>query len=241
MSAIVTLAGDQAVTNTMAIATGTETQHKNVLELVRTYKADLEEFGRVAFETLPLETAGGTQRREVAILNEQQSTLLLTYMRNSDIVRAFKKRLVREFWEMRRAGTGLPVPQTLPEALRLAADLAEQKAEAERQLALAAPKVEFADTMLNADGTTLVRDVAKTIGVGVRKLEKALRSKGVILPNNAPAAIYVSKGYFKEATHTFETNTKGTQLSHTARVTGLGIEFLRRFAARHSDLLGGAS
>lgn len=101
-----------------------------------------------------------------------------------------------------------------------------------------APKVEFADALLNADGTTLVRDVAKTIGVGVRPLEKALRDKGVILPNNAPAAQYVTKGYFKEDTHPYETKTRGTQISHTARVTGKGIEFIRRFVRRHAGLFG---
>lgn len=101
-----------------------------------------------------------------------------------------------------------------------------------------APKVEFADALLNADGTTLVRDVAKTIGVGVRPLEKALREKGVILSNNAPAAQYVSKGYFKEDTHPYETKTRGTQISHTARVTGKGIEFIRRFVRRHSAIFG---
>lgn len=101
-----------------------------------------------------------------------------------------------------------------------------------------APKVEFADALLNADGTTLVRDVAKTIGVGVRPFEKALREKGVILPNNAPAAQYVSRGYFKEDTHPYETKTRGTQISHTARVTGKGIEFIRRFVQRHAGLLG---
>ncbi len=102
-----------------------------------------------------------------------------------------------------------------------------------------APKVEFADALLHADGTTLVRDVAKALGVGVRALEKALREKGVILANNAPAATYVAKGYFKEATHPFETKTRGTQISHTARVTGKGIEFIRRFVRRHAGLLGG--
>ncbi len=35
------------------------------------------------------------------------------------------------------------IPKTLPEALRLAADLAEQKMQLENQLAIAAPKVEL--------------------------------------------------------------------------------------------------
>ena len=90
--------------------------------------------------------------------------------------------------------------------------------------------------MLNAEGTVLVRDAAKTLGVPVRKLESALRDKGVILSNNAPAAEYVSKGYFKESLHTYKTKTRGDQMSRVARVTGKGLEFLRRFAERHAAL-----
>lgn len=98
---IVIITNGQPVTTTMAIAEGTKVEHKAVIQLVRTYKADLEEFGRVTFQMAPFETAGGTQTREIAELNEQQATLTLTYMRNSEIVRTFKKRLVKEFWEMR--------------------------------------------------------------------------------------------------------------------------------------------
>ena len=50
---IVTVSNGQAVTTTLAIADGTDTQHKNVMELMRNYLANLEEFGRVAFETRP--------------------------------------------------------------------------------------------------------------------------------------------------------------------------------------------
>jgi anti-repressor protein len=151
----------------------------------------------------------------------------------------FTARLVDRWQELEAAAPALNLRQPA-QMLAVTMQLAEMVQEQQAQLTAQAPKVDFANAVMNADGTTLVRDVAKTFGVGVRKLEKALRLKGVILPNNAPAAAYVSKGYFKEATHTFETNTKGTQLSHTARVTGLGIEFLRRFVVRHSDLLGGA-
>jgi len=126
---LVTISNGQAVTNTLVIAANTVNEHKAVIQLVRTYLADLEEFGRVTFEMAPFETAGGTQQREIAILNEQQSTLILTLMRNSEIVVRFKVRLVKEFWELAKR----PIPQTLPEALRLAADLAEQKALAEQQ------------------------------------------------------------------------------------------------------------
>ncbi|MFP3638144.1 Rha family transcriptional regulator [Paraburkholderia sp. SIMBA_054] len=100
MGEIVMVIDGSAVTTTLAIAEGTQIEHASVIKLARTYEGDLAEFGGVRFEIEPFETAGGAQQREVAYLNEQQSTLLLTYMRNSEVVRSFKKRLVRKFWEM---------------------------------------------------------------------------------------------------------------------------------------------
>lgn len=87
----------------LAIAEGAEVEHKATLQLVRRYLSDLKEFGRVTFEMRPFATEGGPQSREVAILNEPQTTLLFTYMKNSAVVRSFKKRLVREFYALAHA------------------------------------------------------------------------------------------------------------------------------------------
>lgn len=46
-------------------------------ELLLSLPADLEEFGRVGFEIAPFETSGGTQRREVATLNERMEHLVV--------------------------------------------------------------------------------------------------------------------------------------------------------------------
>lgn len=88
------------VTTTLILAEGTGNQHKAVIQLARKYQEDLEEFGRVTFQMAPFETNGGVQNREVGILNEPQATLLMTYMSNTPIVRAFKKRLVAAFFEL---------------------------------------------------------------------------------------------------------------------------------------------
>ncbi|EIP96837.1 putative phage-encoded protein [Opitutaceae bacterium TAV1] len=114
--AAVFLKDGQAVTTSLAIAEGTRNEHASVILLVRKYQSDLQEFGGVRFEIAPFETAGGTQNREVALLNEQQSTLLLTYMRNSDVVRSFKKALVKMFWELAKAQRQ-PVPPADPLAV----------------------------------------------------------------------------------------------------------------------------
>lgn len=96
MSEIVILFNGQAVTTSLAIAAGTKSAHEPVIKLVRRYADDLREFGLLDFKS---ESSGG-RPTEFAVLNEQQATLLLTYMRNSEIVRAFKKKLVKEFWSM---------------------------------------------------------------------------------------------------------------------------------------------
>jgi anti-repressor protein len=153
----------------------------------------------------------------------------------------YRARVIDRWQELERRQTQprLPaVPQSFAQALRLAAEQQEQIELKEAALAAARPKVVYADAMLNADGTVLVRDAAKTIGVPVRKLERALREKGVILSDNAPAARYVAQGYFKESLHCYDTNTHGRQLSRVARVTGRGLEFLRRFVERNVSLFG---
>lgn len=90
-----------AVTSSFIISEGVAIQHKNVLELIKKYVDDLKTFGNVLFETESFKTAGGTQRREIAILNEPQSTLLLTFFKNTEIVRRFKVALVQKFYELR--------------------------------------------------------------------------------------------------------------------------------------------
>lgn len=102
MANIVFVQNGQALTTSESIAAGVGLQHKNVLALVRNYQNDFETFGRVAFETQPFETNGGMQKRDVAILNEQQATLLVTYCRNTEKVRKFKVALVKAFYEARQ-------------------------------------------------------------------------------------------------------------------------------------------
>ena len=101
---IVSIFNGQLTTTSLAIAEGTGTQHKNVLELIRTYKTDLETFGSLAFETRVMRQDGrGGEKGEFAHLNEPQSTLILTYMKNTAVIREFKIRLVKAFFEMAKA------------------------------------------------------------------------------------------------------------------------------------------
>jgi phage regulator Rha-like protein len=175
---LVTIKDGDAVTTTTVIAAGTENEHASVIALVRRYQADFEEFGRVRFEIEPFETPGGVQSREVALLDEPQATLLLTFMRNTEIVRAFKKKLVREFWELvqerNRARSSLP--ENYIEALEhlLASKRSEQLALEQRDHAIAT-KAEIGsrrEATAMATASAAVRQVQKLkeeLGLGIRQ------------------------------------------------------------------------
>lgn len=164
-------ADGELTTTSVVIAQGTEVEHPSVIRLIRNYVADLEEFGRVGFEIAPFATSGGLQRREIAVLNEAQATLLMTYMRNTDVVRAFKKRLVRAFLEMRKlvqeSRVALPDRRELALMVIEAEDRADREAEGRRQAESWAKQLEpFAATQLalaEADGDYGVADAAKVL------------------------------------------------------------------------------
>ena len=231
---IVQVADGVATTTSMRIANGTQVQHKNVLELIRTYLSDFEEFGGVAFETRPFDTAGGTQRREVAILNEEHAALLFTYLRNTPIVRDFKKRLVREFWELRRAANGTPAVDA-NSITRLELIEILRNAEMER-LALEAkahelePKAEAFDSFLDSTGKYGVGAVAKMIGKSQNWLFRELRNCGVFIPKgsmrNTPYQQYMH--HFEVIAHEYERSNGEIGCSYTTYVQPSGINFIRK-------------
>lgn len=108
------------------VAEYAQVRHKTVNELIRKHEADLKEFGLLVFEMEAVERARGVKYAKVYHLNEQQATLLITYLRNTEPVRRFKKALVRGFFEARQElarreverAIKAPVHRTLTDAIR---------------------------------------------------------------------------------------------------------------------------
>lgn len=85
-------------------------QHKNVLDLIQRYQGQFERFGKVAFQTQPLQSG---QKTKVALLNEDQSYFLLSLSRNTDHVVNLKADLVQAF-KQARAGQAVADLEYLP-------------------------------------------------------------------------------------------------------------------------------
>ena len=86
-------------TTSEIIAECAEVQHHTITRLIRENKADFEELGILGFKIHKLDTRG--QPKKSYILNEQQATLLITYLKNTEKIRQFKLNLVKAFFEMR--------------------------------------------------------------------------------------------------------------------------------------------
>lgn len=74
-------------------------QHHTITRLLRNHKERFEAFGFYGFEIHKLDGKG--RPKKVYHLNEQQATLLITYLDNTPKVVEFKTNLVKAFFEMR--------------------------------------------------------------------------------------------------------------------------------------------
>lgn len=111
------------------------------------------------------------------------------------------------------------IPTTLPEALRLAADLAQQLVEQK-------PLVEFANTVTKSCDNIYIRQMAKLLAdqdlkIGAKRLFKMLRDHAVFMYNNEPYQTYIDRGYFVVKETSYMT-PYGERLSQTTMVTPKG-------------------
>lgn len=229
------------VVSSETIAEGSGVEHRAVLQLIGNNITDFEDFGTVAFEMRPL--PGGGLPVRVAMLNEQQATLLMTFQRNTPQVREFKKALVRAFFDMARRLSAPAVPQSLPEALRAYAAEVEQREALEAKVAADAPKVHFAEAVAASPSTILIGELAKIlrgngIEIGQNRLFAQLRDEGFLIRRpgsdwNMPTQRAMDLGLFKIKESTQQNPDGSVRVSKTTKVTGKGQQyFIDRYAPR---------
>ncbi|GKX40441.1 hypothetical protein SOASR014_41800 [Pectobacterium carotovorum subsp. carotovorum] len=150
------------------------------------------------------------------MLNMEQMTLI--GMRESKAVR-------RSVLAKLKVMHGPQIPQTLPEALRLAADLAEQKAQLETKLAIAAPKAEFVDSYVEASGSMGFRETAKLLKVKETDFRLFLIDHNImyrLAGKLTPYAPHISAGRFTVKTGEADNGHAFTQVKFTPK----GIQWI---------------
>jgi len=134
------------------------------------------------------------------------------------------------------------VPQTMPEALRLAADLADRLIKVEAKAKSDAPKVEFADLVAGIDKGIPIPNYAKAVGIGPLKLFEWMRINHILIAggqrHNLPLQRYIESGYFAIRQGMYEANGE-LRASFTTMLTGKGEQWLTRLLIAAGMLGGG--
>ncbi|MBH9718919.1 phage antirepressor KilAC domain-containing protein [Burkholderia contaminans] len=207
----------------------------------------LTERGVIALPAMQEKATGGRPSVEYVFSGEQGK-------RDSIVVVAqlspeFTARLVDRWHELetQAAKPAFQIPQTLGEALRLAADLEEQRAalalenEAKSKLiAQQKPAVEFAEAVQASDGSITIGQLAKLlvkqgVNTGERRLRAVLKQDGFLMESGEPYQRHMK--YFEVAVNKWETPSGRISITFVARITPEGEKyFLKRYGQRPRQL-----
>ena len=97
------------------VAECTNLQHHTITRTIRKHQARFERFGKVGFKIQAMKSGQNTKDY---ILNEQQATLLITFLKNTEQVANFKTNLVKAFFEMREELSKFRMQRTLEKTKR---------------------------------------------------------------------------------------------------------------------------
>jgi anti-repressor protein len=182
---------------------------------------------------LPTPTAGGIQ--DVKFIPE--SDLYRLIMRSKlPTAERFQDWVMEEVLPaIRKTGTfTLDIPKTLPEALRLAADLAEKNEALALENAELRPKAEFHDAVTASDDVTQLGIACQVLSLpfGRNTLFQRLRNRGVLITggdrHNLPKQRYVEQGLFTVKESTYLDDEKQVHVRFTPYVTQKGLDWLRK-------------
>lgn len=85
-------------TTSDTIAYYADVNYKSIQRIINNHIKELEEFGFVRFE---ITRTKNNRDKKIYLLNEEQATLLITFLKNTATVRKFKKELVKEFYKLK--------------------------------------------------------------------------------------------------------------------------------------------
>ena len=163
-----------------------------------------------------------------AIVDEPGLYSLVLSSRKAE-AKTFKRWVTHEVLPtIRKTGSYHQIPQTYPEALRLAADLAEEN---HRLL----PKAEMHDLFLSADNCQSMNVVAKSLGTGRTRLFQFLRDKEILMTNNTPYQDYLDRGYFRVVEKPIVMGDQAINKPQTF-VTAKGVDFIAKLKREEGAL-----
>jgi anti-repressor protein len=246
MNDLVIMHDQQAVTTSLKVAEVFKKNHRDVLKAIRELLEGMRKTSQAPemFIEYHYTNRQNGQTYPMYYMNRDGFTLLAMGFTGSKAIE-FKLAYIQAFNQLEQESR-LGVPQTLPEALRLAADQAEQIERQKHTIEVQAPKAIFADAVSTSHTSILVGDLAKLIkqngvDVGAKRLFAWLRSNGYLIKRkgadyNSPTQRAMELELF-EVKETAITHPDGhVTVNKTPKVTGKGQQyFVNKFLSNQLD------
>ena len=238
MNNLVIMHDRQAVTTSLQVA---ETFGKNHNHVMRDIKNLIEQSGSpILARQMFAESAYANRGKQYPMyyMNRDGFTLLAMGFTGKQAM-GFKLQYIEAFNSM-ETQVRLGVPQTLPEALRLAADQAEQIEKQKKLIAIQASKAIFDDAVAVSHTTILIGELAKLlrqngIDIGQNRLFQTLREQGYLINRkgtdwNQPTQRSADMQLFKVKETAINHSDGTVSISKTVKVTGKGQQyFINKF------------
>lgn len=132
MNELVKIIKDDVFTDSWIIATETGNSHRSVIKMIEIYS---DYFGKLGKLSRHLKWSDNLRKSEIEAynLNEPQATFLITLLKNTETVVAFKLELVKQFYQMRTFLQQLQSP-VWKDTRAYAKEIRKQEAEAIKEL-----------------------------------------------------------------------------------------------------------
>lgn len=221
--------------NSRDVAAYFEKRHDHVIRDIDNLMKDLPapNLGTALFIESSYADANGQERRCFDMTRDGFSLLAMGFTGSKAL--GFKLRYIEQFNAMettlRNPLAGFAIPQTLPEALRLAADQQDRLEEQRRRIEVMEPKVFGFDRIANADGSMCITDAAKALQIRPKDLFDWLHRHGWIYSRQGKAGwlAYQDKmqtGYLEHKVTTVYRNDGSEKVTEAVRVTPKGLSKL---------------
>lgn len=221
------------MTSSLQVSETFSKEHRNVLRDVKNLTAQNSAVKKYFFEDTYINSRG--QEYPIIYMNRDGFTLLAMGFTGKQAL-AFKLKYIDAFNQMEQQieqTGGYQVPTNMAEALRLAADQAEQ-------IEVLKPKALFADAVATSHTAILVGDLAKVlrgngVDIGANRLFEWMREKGYLISGkradrNMPTQKSMELGLFKVKETVINHSDGHTSISKTPKVTGKGqTYFINKF------------
>lgn len=226
--------GNNKTMSSREIAQLCDKQHGHVIRDIENLNATYESMGlsKVGEGYFTHPSTGHQQHREFLLTQEQTLDLITGYRADLRI------KINRRWLELEQQASAPVIPQTLSEALRLAADQADCIEQQQARLAQVEPKAAALDVIDSSQGSHGVRETAKTLGIAQNRFVSWCINHNWMYRDTKnklqPFSIRIQQNYMEQRTVTFEDSIGMSRATTQPMFTAKGLAHLAKiFAVVH--------